>query len=90
MGHKYYSIVGQEELLNNIKNQVYVIDNNHSKHKRKIIELTDGSGALMKQLFWNQHVVLSIIVKDDWLIDDYDLVICFFWVLKGLYCFNFV
>ena len=51
MGHKYYSIVRQSELINNIKNQVYVIDNNYDKYKRKILTLAHNhdSGALMKQ-----------------------------------------
>ena len=58
------SIVRQSELINNIKNQVYVIDNNYNKYKRKIVELVHNhdTGALMKQLFWKPHVVLSIIV----------------------------
>ena len=64
MGHKYYSIVRQEELINNIKNQVYVIDNDNKKYKRKIETFVHNhdSGALMKQLFWKPHVVFSIIV----------------------------
>ena len=64
MGHKYYSIVRQSELINNIKNQVYVVDNNYEKYKEKIVALSHNhdNGALMKQLFWKPHVVLSIII----------------------------
>ena len=64
MGHKYYSIVRQSELINNIKNQVYEIDNNYNNYNKKIVELANNhdSGALMKQLFWKPHVVLSMIV----------------------------
>ena len=60
----FCSIVRQEELMNNIKNQVYVIDTDHDKYKRKIVRLIQNhdSGALMKQLFWKPHVVLSMIV----------------------------
>ena len=60
------SIVRQSELINNIKNQVYVIDNNYNKYKDKILTLAHSrdSNGLMKQLFWKPHIVLSIIVKD--------------------------
>ena len=52
--------------IHNIKNQVYVIDNNYEKYKSKVVELTHNhdSGALMKQLFWRPHVILSIVLVD--------------------------
>ena len=58
------SIVRQEELINNIKNQVYVIDFDYRKYKTKILGLVHNhdSIGLMKQLFWKPHCVLSIIV----------------------------
>ena len=68
MGHKYYSIVRQEELINNVKNQVYIIDNNYDKYKTKILTLVQNRDnvGLSKQLFWKSHVLLSIIIhKND-------------------------
>ena len=64
IGHKYYSIVRQSELINNIKNQVYIIDNDYSKYKKKILKFaqTHDTGSLIKELFWKPHIVLSMIV----------------------------
>ena len=65
MGHKYYSIVRQSELMNNMKNECYNIDNDYIKYKRKIIKLvqTHDTSQLINQLFWKPHLVLSIIYQ---------------------------
>ena len=67
MGHKYYSIVRQSSLINSIKNTFYVIDNNYEKYKSKILTFAHNhdNQALMKQLFFKPHVVLSIIIPQD-------------------------
>ena len=66
MGHKYYSIVRKSEFINNIKNEVYLIDNDYNKYKLKINSLISNhdSNGLIKQLFWKPNIVLSIINED--------------------------
>ena len=65
MIHKYYEILRQSKWINKVKNQVYSIDNNYEKYKKKIVVFIQDhdSDALIKQVFWKPHVVLSMVVQ---------------------------
>ena len=63
MGHKLYAVVRQSDFIDNIKYEVYSVDNDYVKYRNKINKLieTSDTNNLMKQLFWKPNVIFSIL-----------------------------